>query len=83
MRCIAVTPGSGVSFQWRDTANGGLRQQRSTAGLVAPYWVRITRTGNVFKAERSADGKTWTQQGTDTTVIDGNQRLHRSGGNQP
>ena len=39
-----------------------------TTGLVAPYWVRVTRTGNVFKAERSADGKTWTQQGTDTTI---------------
>ncbi|MCX5643561.1 MAG: hypothetical protein NTZ17_02575, partial [Phycisphaerae bacterium] len=36
--------------------------------LVAPYWVRVTRTGNVFKEEHSADGKTWTQQGTDTTV---------------
>ena len=35
---------------------------------MAPYWVRITRTGNIFKAERSADGKTWTQQGTDTTI---------------
>ena len=81
--CIAVTPGSGVSFQWRDTANAAYAANSGTAGLVAPYWVRITRTGNVFKAERSADGKTWTQQGVDTTVIDGNQRLHRYGGDQP
>jgi regulation of enolase protein 1 (concanavalin A-like superfamily) len=64
---IAVTPASGVSFQWRSTASGASANSQ-TAGLVAPYWVRITRTGNVFKAERSADGKTWTQQGTDTTV---------------
>jgi hypothetical protein len=65
---IAVTPGSGVSFQWRDTANAAYATNSGTTGLVAPYWVRITRTGNVFKAERSADGKTWTQQGVDTTV---------------
>jgi regulation of enolase protein 1 (concanavalin A-like superfamily) len=64
---IAVTPGSGVSFQWRN-ALAGASANSQTTGLVAPYWVRITRTGNVFKAERSADGKTWTQQGVDTTV---------------
>ena len=64
---IAVTPGSGVSFQWRN-ALAGASANSQTTGLVAPYWVRLTRTGNVFKAERSADGKTWTQQGVDTTV---------------
>jgi hypothetical protein len=65
--CIAVTPGSGVSFQWRDTLAGASANSQTT-GLVTPYWVRITRTGNVFKAERSPDGKTWTQQGVDTTI---------------
>jgi regulation of enolase protein 1 (concanavalin A-like superfamily) len=64
---IAVTPGNGVSFQWRPTING-TSSNAPTAALKAPYWVRITRTGNVLKAERSADGKTWTQQGTDQTI---------------
>lgn len=64
---IAVTGGNGVTFQWRATTNGAAADSR-TAGFKAPYWVRITRTGNVFKAERSADGKAWTQQGTDTVV---------------
>ncbi|MCX5645879.1 MAG: discoidin domain-containing protein, partial [Phycisphaerae bacterium] len=64
---IAVSSSSGVSAQWRDTTNG-TSANSGTAGLVAPYWVRVTRTGNVFKEEHSADGKTWTQQGTDTTV---------------
>ncbi len=64
---IAVTPASGVSFQWR-SALAGTSANSQTTGLVTPYWVRLTRTGNVFKAERSADGKTWTQQGADTTV---------------
>jgi hypothetical protein len=57
-----------VSFQWRATASGASANSQTT-GLVAPYWVRITRTGNNFKAERSADGKTWTQQGTDTGIL--------------
>ncbi|MBM4025581.1 MAG: DUF1349 domain-containing protein, partial [Planctomycetes bacterium] len=65
--CVVVTPGNGVSFQWRPTT-AAASSNAPTAGLRAPYWVRLTRTGNVFKAERSADGKTWTQQGSDTTI---------------
>ncbi len=65
--CLIVSPSNGVSFQWRATA-GGSSSNAATAALKAPYWVRLTRTGNVFKAERSADGKTWTQQGTDQTI---------------
>jgi regulation of enolase protein 1 (concanavalin A-like superfamily) len=64
---FAVTPGSGVSFQWRATTSGASANSQTT-GLVAPYWVRLTRTGTVFKAERSADGKTWTPQGADTSI---------------
>ncbi|MCU0913053.1 MAG: carbohydrate binding domain-containing protein [Planctomycetes bacterium] len=64
---IAVTPASGVSYQWRSTTGGASANSQQT-GLVAPHWVRLTRTGNLFKAERSADGKTWTQQGTDQDI---------------
>ncbi len=67
---IAVTPGNGIVFQWRDGTNGTTSYTNAgTTGMVPPYWLRITRTGNVIKGERSADGKTWTQQGTDTTVV--------------
>jgi len=64
---IAVTGGNGVTFQWRAATDGATADSR-TAGFKAPYWVRITRTVNVFKAERSADGKAWTQQGPDTVI---------------
>ena len=64
--CV-VTPTSGVSFQRREATNGA-STSADAAGFTAPYWVKITRTGNVFKAERSADGKTWTQVGTDLTI---------------
>jgi regulation of enolase protein 1 (concanavalin A-like superfamily) len=65
--CLVVTPGQGVSYQWRDTTRG-LCLSSALGGLAAPYWVRITRTGNVFRAEWSPDGKTWTRQGTDITI---------------
>jgi regulation of enolase protein 1 (concanavalin A-like superfamily) len=65
---VAVTPGNGVSFQDRDMTDGASIYTGAT-GIVAPYWVRLTRTGNAFKAERSADGKTWTQVGTTDAAI--------------
>lgn len=64
---VVATPSNGVSFPSR-TATAGASLQTNVAGLAVPYWVRLTRTGNVFKAEYSMDGKTWTQVGTDTTI---------------
>jgi hypothetical protein len=64
--CV-ITPGSGASFQRREII-GGASTSNDAAGLAIPYWVRITRTGNTFKAERSPDGKTWTQIGADLNI---------------
>lgn len=36
--------------------------------VFAPYWVRVERSGSTFRAWRSADGTTWTQQGTNHTM---------------
>ncbi|HPC95479.1 MAG TPA: discoidin domain-containing protein [Sedimentisphaerales bacterium] len=55
---VVVTPGSGISFQRRPAANAA-SENSDAAGLAAPYWVKLTRTGNVFTAQRSADGVTW------------------------
>jgi len=63
----AMTPDNGASFAYRSTT-GGVSDQANVTGIAAPYWVRITRTGNAFKAERSADGKTWTQVGADQNI---------------
>ena len=40
----------------------------SSIGKVAPYWVRLTRTGNSFKAFMSANGITWVQLGKNTNI---------------
>ena len=62
---IAVTPGNGVTWQYRSSAGGGTTYNNTT-GLNAPYWVRLVRSGNTFTGYRSADGVNWTQQGTAT-----------------
>jgi hypothetical protein len=65
----SLTPGSamaymiqsvsnGVSFGWRLTA-GGTPNSATQAAIVAPQWVKLTRTGNAFTAQYSADGKAW------------------------
>ncbi|MCX5643288.1 MAG: hypothetical protein NTZ17_01185 [Phycisphaerae bacterium] len=64
---VVVTPSNGVSFPYR-TATAGTSAQTNIGSLAVPYWVKLTRTENVFKAEYSMDGKTWTQVGTDTTI---------------
>jgi len=62
-----VTPGAGIEFLRRVEA-AGVSTSTVQAALVAPYWVRITRTGNTFKAERSADGVTWVAITTDAAA---------------
>jgi len=60
---MVVTPTSGVSFQRRlDT--GAASAADTTAGITAPYWVKIERdlAGN-FKAYSSANGSTWLMLG--------------------
>ena len=51
---------NGVSFGWRQNIAGAAASVPATAGIVAPQWVKLTRTGNAFTAQYSADGKTWT-----------------------
>ncbi|HKW29789.1 MAG TPA: hypothetical protein VJT54_10665, partial [Verrucomicrobiae bacterium] len=65
---IAVTPGNGVTWQYRLTASGGTGWNQ-TPGLNAPYWVKLVRSGTLFAGYRSPDGATWTQQGIMTNSM--------------
>jgi len=65
---MVVCYSSGVSFGWR-LQTGGAMASALQANLVAPQWVKLTRTGDVFTAQYSADGKTWLDaKNTDGTV---------------
>ena len=65
---IAVTPGSGVTWQSRSSPGGGTSWNQ-TGGLNAPYWFKLVRSGTLFTGYRSPDGATWTPQGTNTITM--------------
>jgi regulation of enolase protein 1 (concanavalin A-like superfamily) len=60
---IVVTPENGVSFQ-RRTAMNAVSEQTQQADITAPQWVRLSRSGNTFTGEYSANGNTWTTLGS-------------------
>jgi len=55
---VAVTPGNGVSLSHRPIMNQASFQVNQP-DLVAPYWVKLTRSGNIFTAQQSEDGVNW------------------------
>jgi hypothetical protein len=68
MAYMIVSYSSGVSFGWRQQTAGTCGSV-TQAGVAAPQWVKLTRTGDAFTAQYSADGKTWTDiKNTDGTV---------------
>lgn len=65
---IFISPSSGVSFQ-RRTATSGSSTSTTTTGITAPRWLKIVRSGNVLTTSHSADGSTWTTQGSETIAM--------------
>jgi len=61
---VFVTPSNGVNMQYRASTGTSSVQLAQQTGLVAPYWVRLVRSGSTFTGFSSADGVTWTQVGT-------------------
>ncbi len=62
---VYVTPNSGVTFQARAEANGGVVSDAYAAtpeqnALHASVWLRIERKENQFSAFYSSDGTAWT-----------------------
>jgi len=55
---MVVTHENGVSFQRRAAVNA-VSEQTQQADITAPQWVKLTRSGNTFTGEYSADGKNW------------------------
>jgi fibronectin type 3 domain-containing protein len=65
---VAVSPGAGIKFEYRNSTGGSAASAGNVTGLTAPAWVRLTRNGNVFSGYYSADGVTWTQIGGNITI---------------
>jgi fibronectin type 3 domain-containing protein len=66
-----VTPDNGLNFHYRTSTNGGSTNVGGAA-VKAPYYVKITRSGNTFTSEVSSDGSTWTTLGTTTISMGSN-----------
>jgi hypothetical protein len=66
MAYMVVTPANGVSFGWRAFL-AVTPEQVNTTGVVAPQYVKLTRKGDVFTAQYSANGSAW----QDLTTADG------------
>jgi hypothetical protein len=64
---VVATPGNGVAFQWRTTANA-VPNNVNVTGLSAPVWVQLVRSGDAFTASYSTDGVNWTQLGATQTI---------------
>jgi fibronectin type 3 domain-containing protein len=64
---VLLTPGTGVRFQ-RRTSVGGTTANNSTNGITAPRWLKLTRSGNTFRAYYSSDAVSWTQFGGNRTI---------------
>ena len=65
---IVLTPDKGAEFQWR-AGTGGETQTSDQTPSPTPYWVKLTRTGDVFVGWISPDGKTWTERGRATIAM--------------
>lgn len=55
---VCLTPDYGASFQQRPET-GNVMSQVSTNTVVSSCWVKLTRTGDAFTAQQSADGVAW------------------------
>jgi hypothetical protein len=65
-----LTPASGIQFQRRNST-GGVTATTGVNNIKSPRWIKLVRTGNIFRAYQSATGATWTQFGGDRTLTMG------------
>ncbi len=56
---VAITSLGEVAFQHRDVELGAARSSSAANNITLPHWIRLTRRGNLFAAQRSADGVNW------------------------
>jgi len=56
---VCVTPGSGISFQYRINANTD-SDSTNQADITAPHWIKLERSlSSSFTAYHSTNGSTW------------------------
>jgi hypothetical protein len=66
---VGLTGSLGAESVVRKTANAAAALNGHVAHIAAPYWVRLTRSGNAFTSAISPDGMKWTNIGTATVTM--------------
>ena len=61
---MLLSASNGLAFQNRPVTNGVTTSITQGPTGVAPYWVRLVRSGNTFTGYDSTDGTSWTLVGT-------------------
>jgi endonuclease/exonuclease/phosphatase family metal-dependent hydrolase len=62
---MLVSPAKGLAFQ-RRTSTGGTSSNTAGGSGTSPYYLKLTRSGSSFKAQKSVDGVSWTTVGSQT-----------------
>lgn len=65
---ILVTPDKGGEFQWR-AQTGGQTETSDQTPSPTPFWVRLTRKGDLMTGYLSKDGITWEERGHATVAF--------------
>jgi len=63
-----VTPGNGLYMMSRSASPGSGVSNSGGAGTV-PYWLKVTRVGDVFTTSKSTDGSYWVPMNTKTIAM--------------
>ncbi|CAI6083108.1 fibronectin type III domain-containing protein [Cohnella sp. JJ-181] len=66
---VALSPTSGAKVIKRLSTGGTTATSGGSTAPAAPYWVKLTRTGNSLSGLISADGTTWTTFLTATVTM--------------
>src|SRR5438132_9481675 len=67
---VVIPSSTGIIFQRRTAINGTTANTTALGTqLVAPYWLKLTRTGTAMASYYSSDGITWTLAGTNTVTM--------------
>ncbi len=56
---LCVTPGNGLSFQWREKT-GAPCNKTDLGAFTLPLFIKLSKSGSTFSAYKSGDGKEWT-----------------------
>lgn len=64
-----VTPGNGISIQFRSATGATAQEAVRLSGQRAPARLRVGRSGNTYTAYTSSDGSTWTPVAGSTETL--------------